>query len=467
MDTIYRAMRGLIGLALGFYFRRVERFHPERVPITGPVLFVSNHPNSLTDSFIIGSSVSRKVNFVATVQLFRIAPLKWLLTRCGVIPINRVKDDPKAMRTVAATFEACFRVLEADEAVGIFPEGVTYDDSQLKEVKTGAARMALELEQRHEGKLGLQVLPVGLTYSAKEKYRSDALVHFGEPICAANFLAGYTEHRKECINRLTAEIEHRLQALILYLPNLEHARVIAAVQRLYLDKLRIGNSVIHEPTPARAEALLLSRRITEVVEQVYQREPERAAHFAAKLASYERWLARLRLPEEEISRPSGRGKLLLASFGWSLLAVLGAPIAVYGWVHRLIPFLVVTWAIRKFPEPSKRKAQFSTTAIAAGIVAFGTCYAIYVALVHHFFGWPMSLWYALSLPVASLLAHYYLRDLKLLAMSVRHLLVLWRAPFATKRVLAMRGELIAEIDAVRREETSQPSKVPHGEAQLH
>jgi 1-acyl-sn-glycerol-3-phosphate acyltransferase len=448
MDTIYRAMRGLIGLALGFYFRRIERFHPERVPARGPVLFVSNHPNSLTDSFIIGSSVPRKLNFVATVQLFRIAPLKWLLTRCGVIPINRVKDDPKAMRTVASTFEACYRVLEGGEAVGIFPEGITYDDSQLKEVKSGAARMALELEQRHDGKLGLQIVPAGLTYSAKEVYRSDVLVHFGEPIQAAEFLKDYAEHRKECINKLTAEIERRLQSLILHLPHLEHARVIAAVQRLYLDKLRIGNSVIQEPTLPGAEALLLSRRITEVVEQVFEREPERAAKFAEKLANYERWLARLRLPEEEMARSPGRRRTLLASLGWSWLAVVGAPIALYGWIHRLIPYLVVSWAIRKFPEPTKRKAQLSTTVIAAGIVAFGLCFCGYVALVQYFFGWPSSLWYGLSLPVASLFAHYYLRDLKLLGMSLRHLLILWRAPMAEKRLLAMRADLIARIEAV-------------------
>jgi 1-acyl-sn-glycerol-3-phosphate acyltransferase len=98
-------------------------------------LFASNHPNSLTDSLVIGASVPRKVNFVATVQLFSIKPLKWLLTRCGVIPINRLGDDPRAMRTVAETFEACYRVLERGEAVGIFPEAVTYDDSQLKETK--------------------------------------------------------------------------------------------------------------------------------------------------------------------------------------------------------------------------------------------------------------------------------------------------------------------------------------------
>src|SRR5215831_8115219 len=199
-------MRALIRVALGFYFRRIERFHRERVPLSGPVLFTSNHPNSLTDSFVIGATVGRKVNFVATVQLFRFKPLKWLLTRCGVIPINRVKDDPKAMRSVADTFEACYRVLEAGEAVGIFPEGITYEDDQLKEVKSGAARMALELEHRHGGQLGLKIVPVGLTYSAKEIYRSDVLVNFGEPIVAATFLEGYSQRRKDCISRLTAEI---------------------------------------------------------------------------------------------------------------------------------------------------------------------------------------------------------------------------------------------------------------------
>src|SRR5208282_6658034 len=175
---MYRAMRRLVRLALGFYFRRIERFHAERVPATGPVLFTSNHPNSLTDAFVIGASVPRKVNFVATVQLFRIPPLRWLLSQCGVIAINRVKDDPRAMRTVKDTFEACFRVLECGEAVGIFPEGITHDDPQLKAVKTGAARMALELEHRHSGQLGLLIVPVGLTFSAKEIYRSEALVHF-------------------------------------------------------------------------------------------------------------------------------------------------------------------------------------------------------------------------------------------------------------------------------------------------
>src|SRR5262245_51054724 len=90
---LYGFFRRLIGLAMGFYFRRIERFHAERVPASGPVLLTSNHPSSLMDPFMLGESVPRKVNFVATVQLFKIKPLAWLLTQCGVIPINRVKDD--------------------------------------------------------------------------------------------------------------------------------------------------------------------------------------------------------------------------------------------------------------------------------------------------------------------------------------------------------------------------------------
>src|SRR5439155_13019038 len=168
-EFLTAAVARLLRFLLGIYLPRIELFHPERVPLRVPVLLASNHPGSITDSFIIGALVPRQVYFVATVQLFRFKPLAWLLKQCGIIPVNRLKDDPRAMRSVLDTFEACFKVLEQSGAVGIFPEGITYDDAQLKTVKTGAARMALELEHRHGGKLGLEIVPVGLTYSAKER----------------------------------------------------------------------------------------------------------------------------------------------------------------------------------------------------------------------------------------------------------------------------------------------------------
>ncbi|MCX8092503.1 MAG: hypothetical protein N3I86_16500, partial [Verrucomicrobiae bacterium] len=188
-------------------------------------------------------------------------------------------------------------------------------DLQLKTVKTGAARMALELEHRHGGRLGLQIVPVGLTFSAKERYRSDVLVNFGEPIRVASHLAGYPEQKRECIQRLTTEIEHRIEALILHLPKLERARLVEAVKRLYLDRLWAGNRVIHEPVPPQVGELMLTQAIAHAVDFICDRQPERAADFTRKLDVYERRLRRLHLADEDLAHFPDRTVLFCRGLG--------------------------------------------------------------------------------------------------------------------------------------------------------
>jgi glycerol-3-phosphate O-acyltransferase / dihydroxyacetone phosphate acyltransferase len=446
---IYRMGRWTMRVALWFYFPRIETFHRERIPTVGPVLFTSNHPNSLTDAFVIGAAVPRKVNFVATVQLFRWRPVSWLLSRCGVIPINRVKDDPRAMRSVLATFEACFKVLERGEAIGIFPEGITHDDPQLKTVKTGAARMALELEDRHNGALGLKIVPVGLTFSAKERYRSKALVNFGEPIRVSDFLPEYAHAKHGAIQKLITEVEHRIQRVMYHLPHLERARVVEAVKRLYLDKLWVGNTVIHEPVPPQAGELLLTQAIAEAVERTFARNPARAAEFVRKLDHYEGALKRMRLSDDVLAQFPEPSRMLVQSLGWLLVAVAGAPIAIYGWAHRLLPFALVQWIVTKTAKQPRDRTHVSTATILAGLVIFAGFYALCVLIFHLFFGLTATIWYAVSLPAASLVAHYYLREVQQFIASSRAALVLLQAPRAIRRLLAWRAELIALIEAER------------------
>ena len=452
------AVARLVRFLLGIYFRRIELFHPERVPLRVPVLFASNHPGSITDSLIIGALVPRQVHFVATVQLFRFKPLAWLLKQCGIIPVNRLKDDPRAMRSVLDTFEACFKVLEQNGAVGIFPEGITYDDAQLKTVKTGAARMALELEHRHGGKLGLEIVPVGLTYSAKERYRSEALVHFGEPIRVAGFVGSYDTRRKECIHELNSEIERRLQSLIVHLPELEQARVVEAVKRLYLERLKLGNLVAKEPLSPRAEELVLTQAIVSAVEYASRSLPKRLAAFVRSLNRYEHWRDRLRLSDAEVDQFKNKASLTIRGFTSAATAVIGLPIAAFGWLHRLPPALLINWAVGRLTDAPVRKAQTAHVSMLTGLAGFGGFYALYIGAVHHWFGWPVSLWYAFSLPVTGLAAHYYFREFRRLREQVRIALVLLRAPAAARRLKEMHAHLLAEIEAMRHDyrQTLQP-----------
>ena len=93
MKGPYHAIRWIIGLALGFYFRRIETFHSDRVPAVGPVLFTSNHPNSLadslgrSDSMGVGATGIRSTSTAAggtSSSRHRAASLPRSTTRCGM-----------------------------------------------------------------------------------------------------------------------------------------------------------------------------------------------------------------------------------------------------------------------------------------------------------------------------------------------------------------------------------------------
>jgi hypothetical protein len=272
------------------------------------------------------------------------------------------------------------------------------------------------------------------------------LVHFGAPIRVTDFLKDYETRRKECIQQLTAEIERRIQELILHLPHLEQGRVVAAVKRLYLDKLRVANRAVGEAPSPRVEELQLTRRIAAAVEWIHQHEPERAAHFTLQLHQYERWLERLNISDATLAefpnRADRAGRVLL----WTAIAIAGLPVAIYGWAFRLLPVLLIRWAVRRFAKPKVHLAQTSTAAIVTGVVVFGGFYTFCAVMCHLWFGGPISVWFALSLPVASLVAHYYGREVRKLVAALRTSLVLLRAPFAARRLVARRAGLLAEIE---------------------
>ncbi|KAJ3192925.1 hypothetical protein HK101_005737 [Irineochytrium annulatum] len=71
--------------------------------------------------------------------------------------------------------------LNAGGCVGIFPEGGSHDRSEFLPLKPGVAMMALGAMAQNET-LDVKIIPCGLNYFHADKFRSRAVIEFGDPI---------------------------------------------------------------------------------------------------------------------------------------------------------------------------------------------------------------------------------------------------------------------------------------------
>jgi 1-acyl-sn-glycerol-3-phosphate acyltransferase len=125
----------------------------EHVPRDGAYIVVANHC-SLWDPAMLGWATAyqrgRIVHFMAKLEMRRWPAIGWLATQSGVFFVRRGEGDRAAQREALA-------LLAAGEPIAIFPEGTRSRDGRLKELKPGAALLAL--------RSGAPLLPVGIAGS--------------------------------------------------------------------------------------------------------------------------------------------------------------------------------------------------------------------------------------------------------------------------------------------------------------
>src|SRR4029453_11606914 len=204
VDAFYVVVRVIARFWIWFFFERVEVRHPERVPSIGPVLLCINHPNNLIDSLLVGSVLPRKVHYLATAALFRNPLIARFLVALGVIPVHLKADDPNKVGRNMEMFAACHQAFDQGRLVAIYPEGVTHAEAHVQRIKTGAARIALGYEAHAPGRLTL--VPVGLSFEARKRFRGRVLVSCGEPVDVSSCLAVYREEPAKALHALTTAI---------------------------------------------------------------------------------------------------------------------------------------------------------------------------------------------------------------------------------------------------------------------
>lgn len=281
MAAARSAVTALLRFTLRVFFRRVETEGQDRVPGTGPVMFVLNHPNSLVDPVFILCLAPRPVSFLAKAPLFRIPIVGTLARAAGSIPVER-RQDPGADLTKNREMFARVRAhLAAGGAVALFPEGTSHSDPRLKPMKTGAARIALGVSSP----LPLRIQAVGLFYTDKQTFRSEALMYYGESFEVTPApLDDAGEPPAEVVRALTDRIGSALGEVTLQADAYEAHDFVARTERILASERRASDDA---PRPELAEEFGFRRRVLNGYNALKARDPDRLEGIRRRVLRYE------------------------------------------------------------------------------------------------------------------------------------------------------------------------------------
>lgn len=283
-----RFVHAAVAIALRLFFRRIEAAGVEKVPLDEPLIFVLNHPNGLIDPALVFVALPRRVSFLAKSTLFGLPILGFMLRSLETLPLYRQVDAGDKVALNQRTFAACSELLRQNRCIALFPEGVSHNETKLLPIKTGAARIALgALSVNQNQPNSLKIFPVGLYYTSKTSFRSEALLHFGSPFEVFP-VAPDAEGQppREAVHKLSEKIAAELHQVTLNVENENALEVVRRTEQLF--------SSVYEGLNLRlslANELDLRRRFAAGFADYETTNPTRAAVLKKRLADYD---ARLR-----------------------------------------------------------------------------------------------------------------------------------------------------------------------------
>lgn len=371
----------VLRLTLRIFFRRVELSGAERLPATGPLLLVLNHPNSLVDPVFLLCLSPRPVAFLAKAPLFRVPLIGALVRATGSIPVERRQDPGADLRKNREMFGRVREHLAAGGAIALFPEGTSHSDPRLKPLKTGAARIALGVQAVDP----VRIQPVGLFYTDKRTFRSGALVYFGEPFAISPApLDADGEPPAEAVEALTARIGTALGAVTLQADEFEAHDFVARTERILASQRRESDQA---PRPALAEEFGFRRRILAGYHALRERDPARLDRIRRRIYRYEDRLRGAGVDPWNV--PVGRleaRRVAAQTAGFLTRFLILLPLGLPGLLLHYLPYRLVGVLSRR--AVGKYEDILATAKAAAGFIVFPlTWIAVGLALGARFGRW--------------------------------------------------------------------------------
>ncbi|KCF53932.1 1-acylglycerol-3-phosphate O-acyltransferase [Mycobacterium tuberculosis KT-0075] len=140
MEPVYGTVIRLARLSWRIQGLKITVTGVDNLPTSGGAVVAINHTSYLDFTFAglpaYQQGLGRKVRFMAKQEVFDHKITGPIMRSLRHIPVDRQDGS--------ASYDAAVRMLKAGELVGVYPEATISRSFEIKEFKTGAARMAIE-----------------------------------------------------------------------------------------------------------------------------------------------------------------------------------------------------------------------------------------------------------------------------------------------------------------------------------
>ncbi|CDO85966.1 acyltransferase [Mycobacterium triplex] len=164
VEPTYRTLEILSQLGVFASGTRISYGGVENIPRRGGAVVAINH-TSYVDWLPAGLAMlrrGRRLRFMIKAEMQQVKVVNFLIKRTGTIPVDR--------NAGAGAYAVAVQRLREGELVGVYPEATISRSFELKEFKTGAARMAREA--------GVPIVPV-IVWGAQRIWTKDHPRHIG------------------------------------------------------------------------------------------------------------------------------------------------------------------------------------------------------------------------------------------------------------------------------------------------
>lgn len=433
-------LRWLVKLALFFFYKKIEITGKEHLECNGPLLVVANHPNTLMDPLIIASLLKQRTGFVAKSGLFKNKFLAKIFGLLHMIPIYRKSDlKPEQAPDNRSSFLMCHRYLNKKGTILIFPEGTSYNELKLREIKTGTARIALSFEGDKALEEDLKILPIAIDYSNAILFNSHVSVRVSEPICVSHFKSDHENLDSITqVKRLTQLISDRLEEQLPITIDKDQEEFLRQCHSFYLQYQDDEITDIEKENTLGLR-LRISRIILKLKDSNYRLYSDTQQKIKLLFESIKR--EKLTLHCLENGFMASNKTMVITIRVLKLLVLL--PLYVFGLICNYIPYIIPSLVFKL----SKLDIEFKTPVqMILAMMLFPLYYWFMIVILGQFFQLSYPVLWIIAFIISGQLAIYASAQFKLLFSELNYCLKL--KPETKRELIALKEGILYNFKQV-------------------